>query len=112
MRDMSLSQGVAPRTQQGFGVLLAAGLAVPAMVAIGALSTQLAMKFPPRSPAAAMTALTFMVASALELIPVTVAVTRLIRVPETREWRSYALTIVGTLTFLPALAVHLAIILE
>jgi hypothetical protein len=109
---MSLPQAVAPRTQQGFGVLLAAGLAVPAMVAIGALCTQLAMKFPPRSPAAAMTALTFMMVSAVELIPVTVAVTRLIRVPETRGWRSYALTIVGTLTFLPALAIYLAVMLE
>lgn len=100
------------RRQQGFSVLLAVALAVPAVVAIGAWCTQVVMKFPPRTEAAGMTALLFMIASALELVPVTVAIVRLIRVPEARKSWSYALTVMGIVALLPALATYLTVMLE
>jgi hypothetical protein len=74
-------------------VLLGVALAVPAVVAVGAWCAQLVMKFGPRTAAAGITALLFMAASALELVPVTVAIVRLIRIPEARKSWSYALTI-------------------
>jgi hypothetical protein len=100
------------RRQQGFSVLLAVALAVPAVVAVGAWCTQLVMKFPARTAAAGMTALFFMGASALELVPVTVAIVRLIRIPEARKSWSYALTVIGIVALLPALATYLTVMLE
>jgi hypothetical protein len=96
---------------RGFGVILTIALGAPTIAVIGSWCTQLFMKFPPRSAAAGITALIFMVASAAELIPVTIAITRLIRAPETREPRSYVFTVIGLVTLLPALATYLAVML-
>jgi len=97
---------------QGFGTLLTLALLIPALAAIGAWCTQLVMKFPPRSAAAGITAVVFMLSSALELIPVTVAVTRLVRTPRARKLRNYVLTLIGFAAVLPILTVYLVVMLR
>ena len=81
---------------------LAIALVVPAVAVVASWCVQYVARFPPRTPGGVATAVTFILASAAEAIPVVVAITRLVRVPSLRRWINYLLTALGAVALLPA----------
>lgn len=94
-----------------FGVLLTLGLALPLLIAIGSWSLQWLLRFPPRSAGASLTAAALVLGLVAEIIPVPIAVTKLIRHPTLRSRGNLALTIIAALFLVPGVMLAVALAL-
>jgi hypothetical protein len=107
--------GAAPATDLGasggtsFGALLTLGLALPILIAVGAWCTQWVVRFPPRSAGASLTAAALVLGLVAEIVPVPIAVAKLIGNPTLRSRRNIVLTIIAALFLLPGVALAIAL---
>lgn len=93
-----------------FGAALSLWLAVPVVIAIFAWGAQWLLKFPPRSPGASLTAVAVVAALVAVIIPVPIALTKLVRNPVLRTRRNVAVTSFAALFLLLGVVVVLAVV--
>ena len=85
-----------------FSPVLVLGLVAPLIVAAMAWFAQLVARFPPGSLGASLTAVTFLAVPLVEILAVPVAISTLIRRPESRTAANVSLTILCSLTLVVA----------
>jgi hypothetical protein len=95
--------------RKSFGKLLTLGLALPIFIAVGAWCLQWLLRFPPRSAGASLTAAALVLGLVAEIVPVPVAVAKLIRHPTLRSRGNLALTIIAVLFLLPGVVLAIAL---
>jgi hypothetical protein len=101
--------GLGAVSSTSFGALLTLCLAVPILIAVGAWCTQWILRFPPRSAGASLTAAALVPGLVAEIVPVPIAIAKLIRNPTLRSRRNIALTIIAVLFLLPGVALAIAL---
>lgn len=87
-------------------------LVAPAVVIFASFALALSGTLSVRSPVYLYLAPVMVVGTAIELVAVPVAITRLLRFSNLRRFRSYALTAAGTLALAPGLLAYLLTISE
>ena len=107
--SVSPASQVAP-VAPSFGAGLSLWLAVPVVMAIGAWVAQWLLRFPPHSPGASLTAVTVVAALVAVIVPVPIALTKLIRNPALRTRRNIILTSFAGLLLLLGVVVLLAVV--
>ena len=92
-----------------FGRPLKLALAVPILAVVAAVLVQSLIRFPVGSPGASLTAIAVMIGLAAEIVPVSIAVVRLVRNPHLRSRGIITLTSTAALLLLLGLLLFVAL---
>lgn len=92
-----------PSKVTSFGLILSSALILPILLAAGSWITQALLRFPPGSVGESLTALGFMIGLLIEIIPVPIAITKLIRNSHLRKPVNVAVTSLAAMQLVVAL---------